>query len=87
MVRRQLEPLDRISVLDGEQVGLLGKANIDCYQRLARRIEAEGAVLLRNDESLPIDIDDIDSIAVISDKIKSAIVRGDSSSDVTLRTA
>ena len=83
MVRRQLEPLDRIGVLDGDRSGIPGEQNTDRHQRLARDIAAEGAVLLKNDDgTLPIDPDGIDSIAVVGPEIDSAKVGGGGSSDV-----
>lgn len=83
MVRRQLESLDRIGVLDGERVGIPGEQNTDRHQRLARRIAAEGAVLLKNGGTLPIPADEIDSIAIIGHEIDQAKVGGGGSSDVT----
>jgi beta-glucosidase len=52
------------------------------HQRTARRIVA-GAVLLKNDGPLPLDIDDIDPLAVIGYEIDRAKVGGVGSSDVT----
>jgi len=83
MVRRQLEPMDRIGSLEGDRVGLAGEQNTDRHQQLARRIAAEGAVLLKNEGGLPIEPDGIDSLAVIGHEIDTAKVGGGGSSDVT----
>ena len=83
MVRRKLEPLDRTGALEGDRVGRPGEQNTERHQRIARRIVAEGAVLLKNDGPLPLDVDAVDSLAVIGHDIDRAKVGGGGSSDVT----
>lgn len=83
-VLRVLGQMDRFSVLKGDRVGPDGAANTDEHQRLAREIATEGAVLLKNEEpDLPIDLDDVDTIAVIGHNADEAKVGGGGSSDVT----
>jgi len=83
-VLRLLRALDRTGALEGEKKGKPAAANTEDHQRLARRIAAEGAVLLKNDEpGLPLSLDAVDSIAVIGHEADVAKVGGGGSSDVT----
>ena len=93
-VRRILGQKDRFGVLDGERVGPPGEANTETHQQLARRIAADGAVLLKNDAPrgsdsaseepfLPLDLAEIDTIAVVGPRASEAKTGGGGSSNVT----
>lgn len=68
----------------GDQAGPPGEANTDRHQELAREIATEGGVLLKNDDpGLPLDLDAIDSIAVIGPDADRAKTGGGGSSNIT----
>lgn len=82
-VRRILGQSDRIGVLDGDREGPPGAANTTEHQQLARHVAAEGGVLLKNESpGLPIDLDAVDTIAVIGKEADEAKVGGGGSSNV-----
>lgn len=72
-VRRILRQMALFGVLDGDRKGGSGKVNTPAHQSLARRIAAEGTVLLkREDATLPLDGRKIGSIAVIGYELDTA---------------
>ena len=93
-VRRILGQKAKFGVLDGERVGPPGEANTDAHQQLARRIAADGAVLLKNEipmkadsvseePVLPLDLTEVDIIAVVGPRANEAKTGGGGSSNVT----
>jgi beta-glucosidase len=93
-VRRILGQEAKFGVLAGERVGPPGEANTDAHQQLARRIAADGAVLLKNEVPmkadsvttepvLPLDLAEVDTIAVIGPRASEAKTGGGGSSNVT----
>ncbi|WP_276259765.1 beta-glucosidase family protein [Haloglomus litoreum] len=95
-VLRLLRQVDRMGILDGDRPGAPPAVNTDEHQRLARRIAAEGTVLLQNepvagddngdaaaDPALPLDLDAIDHVAVIGHRADEAKLGGGGSSNVT----
>jgi beta-glucosidase len=82
-VRRILRQMGISGTLDDQKKGEPGATNTPRHQQLARRIAADGIVLLKQgDSTLPLDPQAIDSIAVIGPAANSAIVGGGGSSEV-----
>ena len=79
-VVRILGQMERFGVLDGEQPP--GEANVPAHHEVSRRIAERGTVLLENDGVLPLDIDDLDDIALIGPNADEAKTGGGGSSDV-----
>jgi beta-glucosidase len=82
-VRRILRQMAISGTLDGQKKGGPGAANTPRHQELARKITANGIVLLKQEDStLPLDPQEINSIAVIGPVASAAIVGGGGSSEV-----
>jgi beta-glucosidase len=82
-VRRILRQMVLSGALDDRKKGGPGEANTPRHQALARRIAAEGTVLLkRQDSTLPLDRQELSSIAVIGPRADAAKVGGGGSSEV-----
>jgi beta-glucosidase len=82
-VRRILRQMVLSGALDDRKKGGPGEANTPRHQALARRIAAEGTVLLkRRDSTLPLDRQELSSIAVIGPRADAAKVGGGGSSEV-----
>jgi beta-glucosidase len=82
-VRRILRQMVLSGALDDRKKGGPGEANTSRHQALARRIGAEGTVLLkRQGRTLPLDSQELSSIAVIGPKADAAKVGGGGSSEV-----
>jgi len=79
-VVRILGQMERFGVLDGEQPP--GEADVPAHHEVSRRIAERGTVLLENDGVLPLDIDDLDDIALIGPNADEAKTGGGGSSDV-----
>jgi len=82
-VRRILRQRFLSGALDDRKKGGPGEANTPRHQALARRTAAEGTVLLkRQGSTLPLDSQEVNSIAVIGSKADAAKVGGGGSSEV-----
>jgi beta-glucosidase len=82
-VRRILRQMVLSGALDGRKKGGPGEANTPRHQAIARRIASEGIVLLkRQGSTLPLDHQELNSIAVIGPKADAAKVGGGGSSEV-----
>jgi beta-glucosidase len=82
-VRRILRQRVLSGALDDRKKGGPGEANTPRHQALARRTAAEGTVLLkRQGSTLPLDHQDLNSIAVIGPMADAAKVGGGGSSEV-----
>lgn len=82
LARRVLGQMERFGILDGNESDN-GELNSEDHRDLTRTIAQDGAVLLRNeDNALPINTSDVDSIAVIGPESQLAKVGGGGSSDV-----
>jgi beta-glucosidase len=82
-VRRILRQMVLAGVLDNRKKGAPGEANTPRHHALARRIAAEGTVLLkRRDATLPLDRQELSSVAVIGPGADTAKVGGGGSSEV-----
>ncbi|WP_433627320.1 beta-glucosidase [Halomicrococcus sp. NG-SE-24] len=77
-VRRILRTMDSIGLLD--DADREGELDTPEHRQLARRVAIEGAVLLQNDGTLPIDSDE--SVALIGPNADSAKLGGGGSSEV-----
>ncbi len=83
-VRRILRQMATSGALDNRKKGRPGDANTPQHQALARKIAAEGTVLLkRQNQTLPLDPQEISSIAVVGRGADTAKVGGGGSSMVT----
>jgi beta-glucosidase len=82
-VRRILRQMVLSGTLDDRKKGGPGEVNTLRHQALARRIAAEGTVLLkRRGPTLPLDHQELNSIAVIGPRADAAKVGGGGSSEV-----
>jgi beta-glucosidase len=82
-IRRILRQMILSGTLDDRKKGEPGEANTPRHQALARRIAAEGTVLLKRQGSpLPLDHQGLNSIAVIGPRADAAKVGGGGSSEV-----
>ncbi len=82
-VRRILRQMVIAGVLNNRKKGAPGEANTPRHQALARRIAAEGTVLLKQrDATLPLDRQKLSSVAVIGPGADTAKVGGGGSSEV-----
>lgn len=77
-VRRLLETMERFGILDGKRPD--GALDTPEHRQLARRIAAEGTVLLKNDGVLP--LDDDATVALIGPNADAAKLGGGGSSEV-----
>ena len=84
---RLLRQLDRTGHLDGDKQGDPGAINTSEHQQLSREIAEEESVLLKNDGTLPLATDEIDSLAVVGPSADEALVGGRGSSAVTPPTS
>lgn len=82
-VTRIIREMSTMGILDGEYNGGPGVIDSQSHRALARQTAEEGAVMLKNeDETLPLDEDELNSIAVLGLSADEAKVGGGGSSDV-----
>jgi len=77
-IRRLLRVMFLVGLFDDEKTLPKGSINTFEHQTLARKIAEEGIVLLKNDEDLlPLNIDEIQKLAVIGPNVNLRIGEGD----------
>jgi len=77
-IRRLLRVMFLVGLFDDEKTLPKGSINTPEHQTLARKIAEEGIVLLKNDEDLlPLNIDEIQKLAVIGPNMNLRIGEGD----------
>jgi len=77
-IRRLLRVMFLVGLFDDEKTLPKGSINTPEHQTLARKIAEEGIVLLKNDEDLlPLNIDEIQKLAVIGPNASFRIEKGD----------
>lgn len=75
-VRRQLRLLERTGAFDDPRDRPEGQLDDAGHRALIRRAAADATVLFRNDGVLPLDVDGLDSLAVIGPNARDAMMMG-----------